>query len=99
MKVEKLWGSRFEERPSRDIVDFLSGRDVKGNPPVDERLIPYDLWGSRAHVLMLGRQGILSKEDERNILQGLKTVETLHRRGTFRLVPPKRMFIRTSRVS
>jgi len=89
MKVEKLWGSRFEERPSRDIVDFLSGRDVKGNPPVDERLIPYDLWGSRAHVLMLGRQGILSKEDERKILQGLKTVETLHRKGKFRLDPSK----------
>ena len=34
---------------------------------------------------MLGRQGILSKEDEKKILQGLKAVETLHRKGKFRL--------------
>jgi len=45
MKVEKLWGGRFEHLPSREIIEFLSGRDVKGIPPCDERLIPYDLWG------------------------------------------------------
>ncbi len=57
MKIEKLWGGRFEELPPKEIVDFLSGRDVKGIPPCDERLIPYDLWGNRAHLLMLCRQG------------------------------------------
>ncbi len=85
MDVEKLWGGRFEEMPSQEIVDFLSGRDVKGNPPVDERLISYDLWGSRAHVLMLCRQGILSKQDGRKLLKGLKAVETFHRKGKFYL--------------
>ena len=85
MKVEKLWGGRFEEMPSQEIVDFLSGRDVKGNSPVDERLIPYDLWGSRAHVLMLCRQGILSRKDGRKLLKGLKAIEILHRKGKFRL--------------
>jgi argininosuccinate lyase len=89
MKVEKLWGSRFEEMPSQEIVDFLSGRDVKGNPPIDERLISYDLWGTRAHVLMLCRQGILLKQDGRKILKGLKTIEALHRKGTFHLDPSK----------
>jgi argininosuccinate lyase len=75
--------------PSREIIEFLSGRDVKGLPPSDERLIPYDLWGSRAHVLMLYRQSILSRQDARKILKGLKALETLHRRGEFRLDPAK----------
>jgi argininosuccinate lyase len=89
MKVDKLWGTRFAEGPSGEIVAFLSGRDVKGNPPSDERLIPYDLWGSRAHVLMLGRQGILSRKDERKILQGLKAIGALYRKGKFRLDPSR----------
>src|SRR4030042_416462 len=89
MKIEKLWGGRFEELPSKEMVEFLSGRDVRGIPPCDERLIPYDLWGTRAHVLMLCRQGILLKQDGRKILKGLKTIEALHRKGTFHLDPSK----------
>jgi argininosuccinate lyase len=85
MKVEKLWGGRFEELPSKEMVEFLSGRDVRGIPPCDERLIPYDLWGDRSHVLMLCRQGILSKQDGKRILKGLKEIETLHQKGRFGL--------------
>ena len=89
MKVEKLWGARFEALPSQEIIDFLSGRDVKGTPPCDERLIPYDLWGSRAHVLMLCRQNILSRQEAKKILRGLREIEKLHREGKFRLDPTK----------
>ena len=89
MKIEKLWGGRFTEMPSKEMVNFLAGRDVKGLPPSDENLISYDLWGSRAHVLMLCRQGILSKEDGKKILKGLKDVERLHREGRFQLDPSK----------
>jgi argininosuccinate lyase len=85
MKIEKLWGGRFEELPSKEMVDFLSGRDVKGIPPCDEKLIPYDLWGNRAHVLMLCHQGILSKQDGRKILKGLRELGALHQKGKFRL--------------
>jgi len=89
MKVEKLWGGRFQELPTEATVAFLSGRDVRAMPPSDEALIPYDLWGSRAHVLMLCRQSILSKTDGRKILSGLREVERLHARGKFRLDPSR----------
>ncbi|RPJ00578.1 MAG: argininosuccinate lyase, partial [Deltaproteobacteria bacterium] len=89
MRVEKLWGGTFKEMPPQEMVDFLSGRDVKAKPPADERLISYDLWGNRAHVLMLCRQGILSRQDGRKILRGLKAIETLHRNGKFHLDPAK----------
>jgi argininosuccinate lyase len=87
MMMKKLWGERFEEMPTQEMVNFLSGRDVKGIPPSDERLIPYDLWGSRAHVLMLYRQGILSPRDSKKILRGLKEAERLYQKGKFRLDP------------
>jgi len=83
MKIDKLWGSRFEELPSQEMLEFLSGKDVRGVPPCDQRLIPYDLWGNRAHVLMLCRQGILSKQDGKRILRGLKEIEALHQKGKF----------------
>jgi argininosuccinate lyase len=89
MKIDKLWGGRFEKLPSKDMVDFLSGRDVKGIPPCDEALIPYDLWGSRAHVVMLCHQGILSKQDGKKLLRGLAELETLYRKGKFGLNPSK----------
>jgi argininosuccinate lyase len=89
MKIDKLWGGRFEELPSEEMVDFLSGRDVRGIPPRDERLIPYDLWGNRAHVLMLCHQGILTKQDGKKILKGLRELESLHQKGKFKLEPSK----------
>ena len=89
MKVDRLWGGRFEALPSQEIIDFLSGRDVRGVAPCDERLIPYDLRGSRAHALMLCHQGILSKREGKNILRGLRKIETLYRQGKFHLDPSK----------
>jgi len=89
MKIDKLWGGRFEELPSEEMVDFLSGRDVRGIPPRDEQLISYDLWGNRAHVLMLCHQGILSKQDGKKILKGLRELESLHQKGKFKLNPSK----------
>ena len=73
--------------PSEAMVNFLSGRDIKGLPPSDEQLIPYDLWGSRAHVLMLCRQRVLSKSDGKKILKGLREVRNLYERGKFKLDP------------
>ena len=71
------------------MVGFLSGRDVKGLPPCDDALVPYDLWGSRAHVIMLCHQGILSKGDGKKILRGLRELENLFRKGKFKLDPSK----------
>ena len=78
-------GGRFDSLPSQEIIDFLSGRDVRGLPPCDERLIPYDLWGNRAHAVMLCRQGILSRKEGKKILKGLKEIEALYEKGKFKL--------------
>ena len=89
MHVGRLWGGRFEELPPGEMVDFLSGRDVKALPACDERLIPYDLWGNRAHVVMLCRQGILTRVEARKILRTFKELARLFREGRFALDPSK----------
>jgi argininosuccinate lyase len=85
MKMDKLWGSRFHREPPGRIIEFLSGRDVEGVPPSDQDLIEYDIWGSQAHAIMLCRQGIISEEDLKVILRGLREVESLSARGEFAL--------------
>jgi len=49
----------------------------------DKRLAPYDIQGSRAHVKMLSRQGIIGKVDGEKILEGLSVVESEIKAGTF----------------
>jgi argininosuccinate lyase len=83
MKIDKLWGSRFQRKPPRRIIDFLAGRDVQGVPPSDQDLIEYDIWGSKAHAIMLCRQGIISEDDLKVILRGLREVEGLSAHGEF----------------
>jgi len=85
MKVEKLWGARLERETPQQVIDFLSGRDVRGKPPCDEVLIPYDIWGSKAHAVMLWKQAIISEDDCRQILRGLTEIEALYHRGLFKL--------------
>jgi len=51
----------------------------------DWRLWPYDIQGSIAHARMLGRQGIITREEARKIIQGLKEIARDIRAG--RLAP------------
>jgi argininosuccinate lyase len=87
MNKDRLWGKRFEKEPSPLAQKFTAGRDVHGKPAADERLIPYDIWGSRAHVVMLAKAGILSKSQARVLGKGLGHIEDLWRRGRFSLAP------------
>jgi argininosuccinate lyase len=89
MKTEKLWGKRFKKEPAVLAEVFTSGKDVRGTLPADERLIPYDIWGSRAHVLMLARQQILPKKKARALIKGLKELERSWIKGNFYLNPSK----------
>jgi len=87
--MKRLWGKRFEKEPAALAEIFTSGRDVRGTPPADERLIPYDLWGSRAHVVMLAKQEIIPRREARALIKGLKEIEKSWRMGDFRLSPSK----------
>ena len=64
-----LWHGRFGDAPADGLLAFTVSL------PYDQRLAPYDLIGSRAHVRGLKRAGILSAEDVGTILAALERVE------------------------
>jgi len=66
--MDKLWGGRFQKKTDRLVEDFHSSISF------DWRLYKYDIWGSMAHARMLGRTGIISEEEARLIVDGLKEV-------------------------
>jgi argininosuccinate lyase len=85
MKIDKLWGERFHRAPPERIIEFLSGRDVRGISASDEYLVEYDIWGNQAHAIMLWKQGIISEKDVKVILKGLREVEARYLGGKFSL--------------
>ena len=62
---EKLWGGRFEEATAQSVEEFTASIHY------DSRLYKYDIAGSKAHAAMLADNGILSKDELRDIIDGL----------------------------
>ena len=63
-----MWGGRFAEGPAAVM------REINASIPFDKALWRQDIAGSKAHVAMLGAQGILSAEDAAAIAEGLDAV-------------------------
>lgn len=63
-----MWGGRFAEGPSAVM------REINASIPFDKRMWQQDLRGSKAHVAMLGQQGIVGAEDAATIGAGLDKV-------------------------
>ena len=51
----------------------------------DERLVPFDIQGSIAHAKMLGKQGLVSKEECTDIVAGLEQILGEWQKGKFKL--------------
>ena len=54
---ETLWHGRFESGPSEALLTYTVSL------PYDQRLAPYDIMGSRAHVRGLARVDLLTEAD------------------------------------
>ena len=84
-----VWGHRLEDSPKELSVLYCAGRDVKVIPMADEVLIPFDIWNTEAHNVMLQRQGIINKNELKVILGALLKVRELYEAGEFQLDPQK----------
>ena len=87
--MNTLWGKVFKHKPTSAVINFTAGRDVNSVIPADYHLLPYDIWGSKAHCVMLSEQKIINNIDAQVILKGLKEIEVLIKDGTFLLDPNK----------
>lgn len=65
---EKMWAGRFKKQLDSDVNDFNSSIRV------DCRMYKSDIGGSIAHASMLATQGIISKEDAKQIIKGLEEI-------------------------
>ena len=63
-----MWGGRFAAGPSAIM------REINASIPFDKALWQQDIAASKAHVAMLGAQGIVSPEDAATISAGLDIV-------------------------
>jgi len=63
-----MWGGRFAEGPSAIM------REINASIPFDKALWRQDIAASKAHIAMLGAQGIVSAEDAATITGGLDQV-------------------------
>ena len=76
-----LWHGRFGEEPADALLAFTSSLDF------DRRLAGDDIAGSRAHVAMLGRVGLLSDEEVAAVTTALDTVDKELTEETFAFAP------------
>jgi len=81
MASGKLWGGRFDKPPSQEMFSFLSLEDAM----LDEKLLTYDIEGNKAHVCMLAKQKILSKQEAAEILAALSSLQKKAESGQFKL--------------
>ena len=63
--MAQLWGGRFTKETDKLVYNFNASISF------DRKFFGQDIEGSIAHVIMLAKQGILTKEEKDAILKGL----------------------------
>ncbi|MBR6533790.1 MAG: argininosuccinate lyase [Clostridia bacterium] len=66
--MDKMWAGRFEKALNKEADDFNSSIHF------DSRMYKQDITGSMVHAMMLSRQGIISKSEYKEILNGLSGI-------------------------
>ena len=65
----KLWGGRFTKETNQLVHNFNASLSF------DQKFYKQDIEGSIAHVCMLGKQGILTKEEMQSIVKTLNEIK------------------------
>ena len=65
MTMAQLWGGRFTKQTDQLVFDF------NASITFDKRLFHEDVTGSIVHATMLAKQGILTEEEKKSIVEGL----------------------------
>jgi len=76
--ANRMWGGRFGERPDEILEEINASIDF------DRALYAQDIAGSKAHVSMLAKQGIIGAEDADKIARGLDTILSEIESGKFK---------------
>ena len=66
--MAQLWGGRFTKETDQLVYNFNASISF------DQKFYEQDIRGSKAHVKMLAKQGILTEEERDKILEGLEGI-------------------------
>ncbi len=66
--MAQLWGGRFTKETDQKVYDFNASIGF------DKRLFDVDIEGSKAHVKMLSKVGILTDDEKDSIIKGLESI-------------------------
>ena len=76
----KLWEKGY--KLNRQVEEFTVGEDYI----LDQRLVMYDCVASIAHAKMLGKIGILKKEELQKLINELKGIIELNKKSKFKIL-------------
>ena len=79
--MSTLWHGRFDGDPADELMAYTASIGF------DVRLAPDDIAGSRAHVTMLGRVGLLTAAEAADVLAALDQTEAELASGEFAFAP------------
>ncbi|MGE9984805.1 argininosuccinate lyase [Desulfovibrio sp. SGI.169] len=77
MKTNQSWGGRFAEGPREAVARYTDSQSY------DRALFAQDIRASQAHARMLGRQGVITSDEARILVEGLDTVRAEIESGSF----------------
>ncbi len=79
--ANQMWGGRFDDKPS-DIME-----QINASIGFDKRMWRQDIRGSIAHATMLSKQGIITKDEAVEIVNGLNAIAEEIKSGAFEFKP------------
>ena len=77
--MAQLWGGRFTKETDKLVYNFNASISF------DQKFYAQDIRRSIAHVTMLQKQGILTKEEKESIIEGLKGIQADVENGTLEI--------------
>ena len=77
-KSQKLW-----QKSGAKMHPAVNQYIISKNLEADNKLVPFDIQGSKAHAKMLGEIGLLDKGDVANIIATFDEIQDKHEKGEF----------------
>ena len=77
--MAQLWGGRFTKETDQLVYNFNASISF------DKRFYEQDIRGSIAHVTMLAKQGILTEDEKKQIIDGLNGIREDVENGTLEI--------------
>lgn len=77
--MAQLWGGRFTKETDQLVYNFNASISF------DKKFYEQDIRGSIAHVTMLAKQGILTEDEKKQIIEGLNGIKQDVKNGTLEI--------------